>query len=278
MKFGTCNEMFEGWDLARQFRFIAESGYQGVEIAPFTVAKQVTDVSPARRKEIVGLAREHSLEVIGLHWLLVGPEGMHITDPDPEVRQRTTTYLQELMRFCGDVGGRVLVFGSPKQRNLREGVTREQARSWIIDAFSAALPVAEAAGVTLCLEPLPPPESDFITTTTEALDIIRAIDHPRLRLVLDVKSMSGEQGLTGESIPDIIRRVGPNVAHVQANDANLGYPGSGEIDFVPIFRALGDVGYDGYVSVEVFDFTPGPETIARESIAYLHRARGAARA
>ncbi|MDQ3701177.1 MAG: sugar phosphate isomerase/epimerase, partial [Chloroflexota bacterium] len=261
--------MFEGWDLARQFRFIAESGYQGVELAPFTVAKQVTDVSPARRKEIAGLAREQGLEIIGLHWLLVGPEGLHITDPDAIVRQRTTAYLQELMRFCGDVGGSVLVFGSPKQRSLQAGVTREQARAWIIEAFAAALPVAEAAGVTLCLEPLPPPESDFILTTTEALDIIHAIDHPRLRLVLDVKSMSGEQGLTGESIPDIIRRVGADVAHVQANDANLGYPGFGEIDFVPIFRALDDVGYGGYVSVEVFDFTPGPETIARESIAYL---------
>lgn len=277
MKFGTCNEMFEGWDLARQFRFIAEAGYQGVELAPFTVAKQVTDVTPERRKEMAGLAREHGLEIIGLHWLLVGPEGMHITDPDVAIRQRTTAYLQELMRFCGDVGGHVLVFGSPQQRNLRAGVGREQARAWIIDAFSAALPVAEAAGVTLCLEPLPPPESDFILTTTEALEVIHTIGHPHLRLVLDVKSMSGEQGLTGESIPDIIRRVGPNVAHVQANDANLGYPGSGDVDFVPIFRALDDVAYDGYVSVEVFDFTPGPETIARESIAYLRRAHGAAR-
>lgn len=276
MKFGTCNEMFEGWDLDRQFRFIAETGYQGVELAPFTVAKQVTDVPAARRREIAGLAREHELEVIGLHWLLVGPEGMYITDPDPAVRQRTTEYLKELMRFCADIGGRVLVFGSPNQRNLKEGVTRERARAWLIDSFSDALTVAEDAGVTLCLEPLPPPESSFVLTTTEALDVIRAVDHPRLRLVLDVKSMSGEQRLTGEPVPDIIRRVGRNVSHVQANDANLGYPGSGEIDFVPIFSALHDVGYDGYVSVEVFDFSPGPETIARESIAYLRRAHGAA--
>ncbi len=224
----------------------------------------------ARRAEIVRLAAS-GVEVIGLHWLLVGPEGMYITDPDPAVRRRTTDYLKELMRFCGDVGGRVLVFGSPKQRNLKEGVSAGQAREWLIDAFAEALPVAESAGVTLCLEPLPLPECDFIRTTTEALDVITAIDSPRLRLILDVKSMSGEQGLTGEPIPDIIRRVAPYVAHVQANDANLGYPGSGEIDFVPIFGALRDAGYDGYVSVEVFDFAPGPERIARESIAYLRQ-------
>ena len=138
--------------------------------------------------------------------------------------------------------------------------------------------MAEASGVTLCLEPLPPPECDFIRTTTEALDVIQAIDHPNLRLILDVKSMCGEQGLTGEPMPDIIRRVAPHVAHVQANDANLGYPGSGEVDFVPIFGALREVGYDDYVSVEVFDFTPGPETIARESIAYLRARPRAGRA
>jgi sugar phosphate isomerase/epimerase len=271
MKLGTCNEMFEGWDLARQLEFIAACGYQGVELAPFTIAPSVTDVPAARRAEIVRLAAASGVDVIGLHWLLVGPEGLYITDPDPAVRSRTTDYLKDLMRFCGDVGGKVLVFGSPKQRNLKEGVSAGQARAWLIDAFTAALPVAEGAGVTLCLEPLPPPECDFIRTTTEALDVITAIDSPRLRLILDVKSMSGEQALTGEPIPDIIRRVAPYVAHVQANDANLGYPGSGEIDFVPIFGALRDVGYDGYVSVEVFDFAPGPETIARESIAYLRQ-------
>ena len=109
------------------------------------------------------------------------------------MRQRTIAYLQELMRFCADVEGKVLVFGSPKQRNLQPGVTREQAREWLIDAFTRSLPVAEASGVTLCLEPLPPPECDFIRTTTEALDVIQAIDHPNLRLILDVKSMAASR-------------------------------------------------------------------------------------
>ena len=276
MKFGTCNEMFEGWDLARQVEFIAQTGYQGVELAPFTVAKNVTEVPAGRRREIAHLARTNGLEMIGLHWLLVGPEGLYITDPDPAVRRRTVEYLQELMRFCADVEGKLLVFGSPKQRNLQEGVGREQARQWLIEGFAQALPVAREAGVTLCLEPLPPPECNFIQTTAEAIDVIDAVDDPHLRLILDVKSLAGEQQLTGRAIPDTIRAVAPYVAHVQANDANLGYPGSGEIDFVPIFRALHDADYDGFVSVEVFDFTPGPETIARKSIEYMRAAEAAA--
>jgi sugar phosphate isomerase/epimerase len=192
------------------------------------------------------------------------------------VRTRTADYLAELMRFCADVSGKVLVFGSPAQRNLLPGVTGEQAKSWLIEAFERALPVAEQAGVTLCLEPLPPPECTFITSTVEAIDVVDAIDHPHLRLILDVKSMAGEQLSTGVAIPDIIRRSAPYVAHFQANDANRGHPGSGEIDFVPIFRALADVGYSGFVSVETFDFSPGPEKIARDSIAYMQQAHRSA--
>jgi sugar phosphate isomerase/epimerase len=269
MRFGSCNEMFEGWELERQFSFLRECGYEGIELAPFTIAKDVREVPAARRREIASLAERTGVAVIGLHWLLVGPEGMYITHTDPEVRRRTADYLAELMRFCADVSGKVLVFGSPAQRNLLPGVTQEQARTWLIEAFESALPVAENAGVTLCLEPLPAPECNFITSTTDAIDVIDTIDHPNLRLVLDVKSMAGEQQASGVKIPDIIRRAAPYVSHFQSNDANRGHPGSGEIDFVPIFRALEDVGYAGFVSVETFDFAPGPEKIARESITYM---------
>ena len=269
IRFGSCNEMFEGWELERQFTFLRECGYAGVELAPFTIAKDVREVTAARRQKIAALAERTGVEVIGLHWLLVGPEGMYITHTDEAVRRQTTEYLGDLMRFCADVSGKVLVFGSPAQRNLLPGVTGEQARSWLIEAFEAALPIAESAGVTLCLEPLPAPECTFITSTTEAIDVIDAIDHAHLRLVLDVKSMAGEMQQSGVAIPDIIRRAAPYVSHFQANDANRGHPGSGEIDFVPIFRALEDVGYAGFVSVETFDFSPGPEKIARESIAYM---------
>ncbi|MGH9372756.1 MAG: sugar phosphate isomerase/epimerase family protein, partial [Vicinamibacterales bacterium] len=48
-------------------------------------------------------------------------------------------------------------------------------------------------------------------------------------------------------------------------------PGFGDVDFVPIFRALQDAGYDRWVSVEVFDYTPDPETIASQSIEYMQR-------
>lgn len=276
MRFAICNEVFEGWSLERQFGFIRDTGYGGVELAPFTIAKSVTEVGEAERGRLRRLAAEAGVAVVGLHWLLVGPEGLHITHPDLAVRQRTSEYLDALLHFCADVGGRVLVFGSPAQRNVLPGVTRDQALDYLVTAFRRAVRLAEARDVTLCLEPLPPPECNFIQTTAEAIEVLEAVGNAHLRLILDVKSMAGERDATGVDIPDIIRRTAPYVAHVQANDANRGMPGSGAVDFVPIFRALRDIDYRGYVSVEVFDFSPGPERIARDSIAYLQRCLAAA--
>ncbi|MBN1445098.1 MAG: sugar phosphate isomerase/epimerase, partial [Candidatus Omnitrophica bacterium] len=59
--------------------------------------------------------------------------------------------------------------------------------------------------------------------------------------------------------------------HFHVNDRNLGGPGFGDVDFAPIIRALKDAGYGGWLSVEVFDFSPGPEAIAKKSIEYLKK-------
>ncbi|HTE20319.1 MAG TPA: sugar phosphate isomerase/epimerase, partial [Armatimonadota bacterium] len=106
---------------------------------------------------------------------------------------------------------------------------------------------------------------DFIMTAAEAAALVRELAHPHFRLMLDVKSMCAEA-----SPPEqIIREFAPLVEHFHANDANRRGPGFGDTDYRPIAAALREVGYTGYVSVEVFDYSPDPETIARESLRYL---------
>ena len=123
--------------------------------------------------------------------------------------------------------------------------------------------------MTLCMEPLSIEETDFVNTCAEALELVKAVDHPRFVLHLDVKAMSSE--LT--PVPELIRRHAGEAGHFHANDANRRGPGFGPTDFLPIFQALDDAGYRGWVSVEVFDYTPDPETIARESLEYMRRCR-----
>jgi sugar phosphate isomerase/epimerase len=265
MRYAICNETFEGWDHARVCRAVAGLGYEGLEVAPFTLAPRVTDIPADRRQELRRQAEECGLRIIGLHWLLARTEGLMLTSADPAVRGHTADYLTELARFCRDLGGDLMVFGSPAQRRIPAGATRQQAEDYAVDTFRRAAPGIADCGVRLCLEPLSPPEADFLNTCAEAEHLLGRLDHPSFALHLDVKAMSTDEA----PAPDLIRRHGGRAGHFHANDANRRGPGFGATDFVPIFQALKDSGYAGWVSVEVFDYSPDPETIARESIRYM---------
>ncbi len=270
MRYAICNETFEGWEHERVCRFVAELGYQGLEVAPFTLAPRITEVSAARRALLRRQAEDCGLKIIGLHWLLARTDGLHLTAADAAVRQRTADYLVELARCCRDLGGDLMVFGSPAQRRVPAGATQDQAANYAVDTFQRSLPGLVECGVRLCLEPLAPPEADFLNTCAEAVAVLDRLQHPNFVLHQDVKAMATED----MPAPDLIRRYAARTGHFHANDPNRRGPGFGTTDFVPIFRALKESGYGGWVSVEVFDYSPDPETIARESLRYMRACEG----
>jgi sugar phosphate isomerase/epimerase len=334
MKYAICNETFAGWPLEKGFHFAAECGYRGIEIAPFTIADTVTDVSAKRRAEVRRMAKRAGLEVVGLHWLLAKTQGLHLTSPEKEVRRRTAEYLGQLARFCADLGGKIMVFGSPQQRNLSPAAAEEKGTGPIsrngpkgasqkldlspfppsvsaelrqlgmkraAEVLRRAVPALEKTGVTLAIEPLAPAETNFINTAAEGVELVKLVDSPRCRLHLDCKAMSAEVAETGTGsagqpavrgnrtpsavpvpvsaiIPELIRKYRRWFVHFHANDPNRRGPGFGKLDFVPILKALREIGYRGWVSVEVFDFAPGPERLARESIEYLRKCEALAAA
>jgi sugar phosphate isomerase/epimerase len=267
MKFAICNEIYQNWKLADAMTHAAKAGYDAIEIAPFTIAKYVTEISSAQRRQIRDDAARAGIGICGIHWVLVNAEGMYLNHSDAIVRERTAKYFCDLVDFCADVGGKVIVVGSPKQRNLLPGVTMAQAWDWAAGTFRDSVNRAEERGVTICLEPLAPTETNFINTAAEAIRFARQFESPNFKIILDVKAMCSEE----KAIPEIIRDSWPHFAHFHANDKNLKGPGFGEVDFKPIAAALKAVGYDGYVSVEVFKFEEGPEIIAGKSIEYLKK-------
>jgi len=266
-RFCICNELFGDWPFEKAFAVAADCGYRGLEIAPFTVDTDVRRVAASRRQEIRRQAEKAGLSVVGLHWLLAKTKGFHLTSPDPDVRRATAGYLGDLARFCADLGGDLLIFGSPKQRNLLPDVSRADAMGYAADVIERTLPVLEKAETVLALEPLSPRTTNFLKTAAEAAELIERVDSPRCRLNLDCLAMSTES----TPIPELIRAHRTTLAHFHANDPNAKGPGFGELDFVPIFRALKDVDYRGWISVEVFNYSPGPERLARDSIAYMRR-------
>jgi sugar phosphate isomerase/epimerase len=225
----------------------------------------VTEIPATERQRIREAAHNTGISICGIHWVLVQAEGMYLNHTDAAIRRRTSDYFCELVDFCADLGGKVIVVGSPKQRSLLPGVTPAQAWDWATATFRDSVRRAEDRGVTLCLEPLAPAETDFINTAADAIRFAEQFASANFQIILDVKAMCSEPA----PIAQIIRQSWPHFAHFHANDKNLKGPGFGDVDFKPIAAALKEVGYDGYVSVEVFKFEEGPEVIATKSIEYL---------
>jgi len=283
MKFALCNEMFEARPMAEVCSIVSRLGYHGLELAPFTLAPSATEVTKKLRKETRKIIADHGLETVGLHWLFARPAvakdtpPLHLTTPDRPAWQRTRDYLAALLDLCSDVGGKVLVLGSPKQRsidwdNFKSQISNprlyEAAWRRATELLGSVLDQAAKLGLTICIEPLSPVETNFINTVEEGMKMVRELNHPNFKIHLDVKAMSSES----KPAAAIIRSVkAADIGHFHVNDPNLYGPGMGEVDYAPIADAVRDVGYDKWLSVEVFKYDPDPETIAKKSIDYLRR-------
>lgn len=160
-----------------------------------------------------------------------------------------------------------MVLGSPLQRNLLPGVSYADAEQYAAEVLGAAMPACADNGVTIALEPLGPAEGDFMLTAESAIRLAKMVDSPQCKLHLDVKAMSSEV----KPIPDIIRDSREWLVHFHANDPNKLGPGMGDVDFTPIFVALKEIDYSGWVSVEVFIYEPSAEEIARQSMEYMQK-------
>lgn len=273
MKYAICNETFGDWSHEKAFAYAREAGYDGVEIAPFTLGADANSIDEATKQEIRRLADRQGLAIIGLHWLLAKTQGYYLTSPDEAIQRKTGEYLAALARLCRDLNGSLMVLGSPQQRNLLPGVSHDQALDYAARTIGYAVPEFERCQVTLAVEPLGPAEGDFLLTAAAGEELLDRIGSPTCGLHLDVKAMSTE----ADPIPEIVKRHAQRLVHFHANDPNRRGPGMGEIDFVPILAALAEIGYDGWVSVEPFDYSPGVDALVRGSREYLSKCETLAR-
>ncbi len=262
MKFAICNETFGDWDLADALKLARSTGYTGWEVAPFMLSDDIRTFDVDQRRRYRAEVEAAGLEIIGLHWLLAKTNGFYLTSEDVVVRQRTAEYLSLLAELCGDLGGSVMVLGSPQQRNVPEGQSMQSAMECAAAVLNAVTPALERNQVRIAVEPLGREEGNFLNHASDARDLIDLVGHSHIQLHLDVKAMSDE----GIAIDQIIRDNADSMIHFHANDPNRRGPGMGEVDFKPIFEALRDVSYEGWTSVEVFDYSPGVETLVTESM------------
>ena len=138
-RYAMCNEAFETRPFHEVCRNLRSFGYEGIEIAPFTLAAHPLDVVPARRRELREIMASEGISFVGLHFILMGPAPLHITTPDRELRERSWQYVRHLVDLCVDLGpGAIIVFGSPKQRTATGGMTAAEATRHFVEGLATS--------------------------------------------------------------------------------------------------------------------------------------------
>jgi D-psicose/D-tagatose/L-ribulose 3-epimerase len=265
MKLSLCNEVIRELPFAQQCELAAQLGYAGLELAPFTLGEETYRMPAAERAAVRAACANAGIAISGLHWLLVAPKGLSITTAERPVREKTVDVMRRLVGLCADLGGDYLVHGSPAQRQTGgdpEAGARGEA------AWAAIADDAKAAGVTYCIEPLAPRETDFVNTLAEAAVIVGRVGIPAFRTMIDTSAAAQAEAEPVEALVTRWMKTGL-VAHVQLNDRNRRGPGQGSDAFTPIVSALKHSGYDGWLAIEPFDYVPDGQACAARAIGYV---------
>lgn len=268
MRFSLCNEVVRELAFAAQCDLAASLGYDGIELAPFTLGAEPHRLPAGEIAALRRAASDSGIAITSLHWLLVAPAGLSITSDDAATRARTLDVIAGLVSLAAELGATHLVHGSPAQRVLPGGAEREAAHARGIDAFAVAGERARDAGVIYCIEPLDRGQTEFVNTIAEAAAIVRAIGNPALRTMLDTCSAANTET---ETLDALVARWLPTglIAHVHLNDANKRAPGQGAVLFGPVLAALRAQGYAGTAAIEPFEYVPDGPTCAARAIGYL---------
>lgn len=265
-KYALCNEILQEFSWPEQCEIIGNAGYNGVEIAPFTLVEEgVQEITQDKRRQIKQAMKNAGIECAGLHWLLAPPpQGLHFTTPDEKLRQKSIDYLDKLIDFCGDLGGEIMVFGSPGQRDTSQYLSIQEAINYFADGLAKVADHAKERDVKILIEPLPRTDTDVVNTLKEAIKIVNKIGHPSISSMFDFHNTLDET----ESMPDLIRNYYKHIQHVHVQNMDGTLISSDAIpkEFIPVFRELKKNKYKKWISLEVFDFSPGGKFIAQESI------------
>jgi sugar phosphate isomerase/epimerase len=272
MKISLCNEVIAELPFEKQCELISKLGYDGIEIAPVTLGDEPHRLAAACRNDIRKVAANFGLPITSLHYLMVAPKGLSITAKDAAVRARTFEVMRGLVALAADLGAKLMVHGSPFQRQLEPG-DEADGRKRGIEYFAVAAEAARAAGVTYLLEPLARDHTGFVNTVEEAVAIVRAIDNPGLRTMLDCSAAALSEA---EPVSDVLRKWLPSglIAHIHFNDPNRRGPGEGRLPFGPIVAALKEGGYRGIAAIEPFIYEPDGPTCAARAIGYMRGVLG----
>lgn len=267
MKLSVSNISWDNRNLPEYLRLLNQIGCSGVELAPSCIWKEPIKASMVQRRQVHRLIERNKLNLVGFHALLFNRPDLSLFMSRDSLK-RTIDYLAELARLCSDLHGGVLVFGSPRNRTL-QGRLYQECADWAQEGFYTLAEICRPLGITFCIEPLAPTESDFIKSAREGGEMVRKLAHPNFLLHLDAKSLI----TSGESIDEVLTEYGQFLTHFHVGDPGLTPPGSSGYDHTSFGRALNRIKYSGYVSIEMRRTTDQNDKLQiTSSVEYVKRA------
>jgi sugar phosphate isomerase/epimerase len=268
MRIALCNEVIAPMSFPAQCEYAAKLGYDGLEVAPYTLSEEPHRMGAAQIAAARAAAEDAGIAVTGLHWLLIKPAGLSISTKDQKTREKTIDVMLALVDLCAALGGKYLVHGSPQQRRVEAGESRAAAMARAQQSFAAIAERAQKAGVVYCIEPLAAEATPLINTLEEAARMVAEINSASVKTMLDCSSAGR---MEKEPLPALVERYVPRgmIAHVQVNDRNRRGPGQGEQRFAPLFASLKKHRYPGDIAVEPFDYVPDGPGAAARAIGYI---------
>ena len=251
------------YTLEETIKRIKKIGYDGIEIGAASPHCYPPTLSAQRRKDIGKMLKDYDLELSSMLPALSGGPGHNVASPIPEERRFTIEHYKELAQLLADWGGKTLLY-IPGW--VVFGTTHRQAWQWSIDALREIARHAAGLGVTLVIEPTSF-DSNLVDRCDDAIMLMEDAGEPNVKLMFDTFHVLYRREVSS----DYVYKMGKNLAHVHISDERRLPPGQARGDFYSVIDALKDIGYEGYLAMELgFDRRDiEPDTVARQALEYL---------
>jgi len=270
MNLAFSTNAFKQTSLEESLREIAECGYAGAEILADVPHAYPRDMDARRIERVRALLEQLRLTVTNLNAFTLFAVGdtYHPSwiEPDEKAREVRVEHTENCILLARDLGAPSLSLepGGP----LPEGMRRSEALALYREGLARVLPLADACGVNLLVEPEP---HLLIERPEEFEELLKGFSHRRLGLNFDI----GHFYCVGVDPAAAAHRLAPHIRHVHLEDIAPSrehkhlVPGRGAIDFPKVLRALRDSGYDGWITVELYPYEAQAREVAEEAFSFL---------
>jgi fructoselysine 3-epimerase len=251
------------YTLEETIKRIARIGYDGIEIGAAAPHAYPGHLNKERRKQIKRLLEDSHLALSSMLPAPGGGPGFNVASPLPEERAGAIDQYKQVIELCSDLGGPTVMYIAGWQIY---GTSRIQAWEWSRRALSEVAKTAADFGITVVVEPTPT-DSNLIESCDDAIELMEQVGEKNVGLMFDT-----QHAYYRNEVPtDYVYRMDKHLRHVHLSEFGRGAPGTGPGDFVGLIAALREIGYDGYLAMEIgFNRrNVEPDLVARQAFDYL---------